>query len=109
MTVDVVLRHEERVQRGAHPFAYPALRALRNRPAVRVPGLGVVVSDAATAREVLMKIRGFNKKHPGVMISANSLRRSMQSRENFTAKAVGGIVVNPKLQRETNEAVRFGQ
>ena len=62
---DEVLFHEERVQRGAHPFAYPALRALRNRAAVRVPGLGVVVSDAATARAVLLDTEGFSKVGPG--------------------------------------------
>lgn len=62
---DEVLHHEERVQRGAHPLAYPVLRALRNRPAVRVPGLGVVVSDAATAREVLLDTEGFSKIGPG--------------------------------------------
>ncbi|TGJ98107.1 cytochrome P450, partial [Actinotalea fermentans ATCC 43279 = JCM 9966 = DSM 3133] len=39
------------MQRGAHPLVYPAFRALARRgPVVRVPGLGVVVNDAATAR-----------------------------------------------------------
>lgn len=46
--------HELRVQLAAHPLAYPAVRLLgRFGPAVRVPGLGVVVNEAAVAREVL--------------------------------------------------------
>ncbi|GAA1984677.1 cytochrome P450 [Isoptericola halotolerans] len=60
------LRWEERVQRGAHPVAYPAIRALRRLgPVVRVPGIGVVVSDAATAREVLLDTEHFSKVGPG--------------------------------------------
>jgi cytochrome P450 len=59
-------RWEERVQRGAHPVVYPAIRALRRRgPVVRVPGIGVVVSDAATAREVLLDTERFSKVGPG--------------------------------------------
>lgn len=59
-------RWEERVQRGAHPLVYPAFRALARRgPVVRVPGLGVVVNDAATAREVLLDTEHFSKVGPG--------------------------------------------
>ncbi|MHA7135524.1 cytochrome P450 [Oerskovia turbata] len=55
-------RWEERVQRGAHPLVYPAFRALARRgPVVRVPGLGVVVNDAATARAVLLDTEHFSK------------------------------------------------
>lgn len=62
----VAVRWEERVQRGAHPVVYPAIRALRHRgPVVRVPGIGVVVSDAATAREVLLDTEHFSKVGPG--------------------------------------------
>lgn len=60
------MRWEERVQRGAHPVVYPAIRALRHRGSVvRVPGIGVVVSDAATAREVLLDTERFSKVGPG--------------------------------------------
>ncbi|MFJ4233723.1 MULTISPECIES: cytochrome P450 [Cellulosimicrobium] len=60
------MRWEERVQRGAHPLVYPAIRALRHRgPVVRVPGIGVVVSDAATARAVLLDTERFTKVGPG--------------------------------------------
>ena len=60
------MRWEERVQRGAHPLVYPAIRALRHRgPVVRVPGIGVVVSDAATARAVLLDSEHFSKVGPG--------------------------------------------
>ncbi len=59
-------RWEERVQRGAHPLVYPAFRALARRgPVVRVPGLGIVVNDAETAREVLLDTEHFSKVGPG--------------------------------------------
>ncbi|MDQ7808784.1 cytochrome P450 [Amycolatopsis sp. A133] len=46
--------HELRLQLAAHPLAYPVVRVLgRLGPVVRVPGLGVVVNEAAAAREVL--------------------------------------------------------
>ncbi|WP_410590282.1 cytochrome P450 [Amycolatopsis sp. lyj-23] len=46
--------HELRLQLAAHPLGYPVVRVLgRLGPAVRVPGLGVVVNDASMAREVL--------------------------------------------------------
>ncbi len=60
------MRREERVQRAAHPVVYPAMRAVARRgPVVRVPGIGVVVSDATLAREVLLDTERFSKVGPG--------------------------------------------
>jgi cytochrome P450 len=57
---------ERRLYLSAHPFAYPLLRGLaRLGPVVRVPGVGVVVNDAARAREVLMDGETFRKDGPG--------------------------------------------
>ena len=57
---------EERLYLAAHPVAYPLLRAVARRgPVVRVPGVGVVVNDAAAAREVLMDGETFRKDGPG--------------------------------------------
>ncbi|GAB2810099.1 cytochrome P450 [Actinocorallia aurea] len=57
---------ERRLYMSAHPFAYPLLRALaRLGDVVRVPGLGVVVNDAATARDVLLDGETFRKDGPG--------------------------------------------
>ena len=57
---------ERRLYTTAHPFAYPLLRALARRgPVVRVPGVGVVVNDAALARAVLMDGDAFRKDGPG--------------------------------------------
>ena len=59
------MNHETRLYLAAHPFVYPLMRLLaRLGPVVRVPGLGVVVNDAATARAVLMDDR-FRKDGPG--------------------------------------------
>lgn len=57
-------RWEERVMRAAHPFAYPLLKAVR-APAKRVPGLGVVVTDATLLRATLMNTASFTKTGPG--------------------------------------------
>lgn len=50
--------------RAAHPIAYPALRSVR-RPSLRVPGLGVLVTDATLLRGVLMDTASFTKTGPG--------------------------------------------
>ncbi|WP_279578897.1 hypothetical protein [Fodinicola feengrottensis] len=57
---------ERRVQFGAHPVAYPLVRGLGLvYPVVRVPRVGVVVSDAAIARQVLSDPVSFTKTGPG--------------------------------------------
>ncbi|MEV0083628.1 cytochrome P450 [Saccharopolyspora sp. NPDC050642] len=59
-------RWERRVQLGAHPLAYPLVRGIgRIGPVVRVPRVGVVVSEAAPARQVLTDTEGFTKTGPG--------------------------------------------
>lgn len=50
--------------RAAHPIAFPALLA-SSRPVQRVPGLGVLVRDAALLRDVLMDSEHFTKNGPG--------------------------------------------
>ncbi|MFI8461558.1 cytochrome P450 [Kitasatospora sp. NPDC085464] len=57
---------EQRVQLAAHPLAYPFIAAVARRgPAVRVPGVGVVVGDPELARQVLLDHEGFRKDGPG--------------------------------------------
>lgn len=59
-------RWEHRIQTAAHPVAYRLLRAVAARgPVVRVPRIGVVVSDARTAREVLLDTERYTKTGPG--------------------------------------------
>ncbi len=62
--MNLASRWEERVMRGAHPLAYPALRMSR-RPVRRVPGLGVLVTDATLLRATLMNTSSFTKTGPG--------------------------------------------
>ncbi len=57
-------RWEERVMRAAHPLAYPLLKASR-KPVRRVPGLGVLVTDAAMLRATLLNTASFTKTGPG--------------------------------------------
>ncbi|HEU5108695.1 MAG TPA: cytochrome P450 [Micromonosporaceae bacterium] len=59
-------RHERLLYLAAHPVAYPFLRLVaRLGPAVRVPGLGVVVNDATLAHAVLRDPATFRKDGPG--------------------------------------------
>ncbi|MFF8293263.1 cytochrome P450 [Streptomyces sp. NPDC016309] len=59
-------RWERRVQTAAHPVAYRLVRAVAARgPVVRVPKVGVVVSDAGLARAVLTDPEGYTKTGPG--------------------------------------------
>lgn len=57
-------RWEERVQRAAHPLVYPLLASIR-RPVLRVPRVGVVVTDATLLRGVLLDTERFTKTGPG--------------------------------------------
>ncbi|AXH35712.1 cytochrome P450 [Humibacter sp. BT305] len=57
-------RWEERVQRAAHPIVYPLLSRLK-APVRRIPGVGVVVTDAALLRSVLLDTATFTKTGPG--------------------------------------------
>jgi cytochrome P450 len=63
-TTERARRWEERVLRAAHPIAYPFLRAVPG-PVRRMPGLGIVVKDAALLRQTLLDTAGFTKNGPG--------------------------------------------
>ena len=57
-------RRDRGVVRAAHPVAFPLVSAVPG-PVHRVPGLGVVVKDAALLRGVLMDTAHFTKNGPG--------------------------------------------
>lgn len=59
-------RWEHRLYLGAHPAVYPLLMGLgKVAPAVRLPGVGVLVSSPALARQVLLDTERFVKNGPG--------------------------------------------
>lgn len=58
-----------------------------------------------TARAV-QRITRFNEAHPELAITMSTLRRSMQSRQRYSDRAVAGIVINPNLEK-VREAGRF--
>jgi cytochrome P450 len=62
--VALARRNEARVLRAAHPIAFPLLSAVRS-PVRRLPGLGVLVKDAALLRATLLDTEGFTKNGPG--------------------------------------------
>lgn len=64
MSVAVARRWEGRVLRAAHPVAFPLLSAVRG-PVRRIPGLGVIVKDAALLRATLLDTEGYTKNGPG--------------------------------------------
>ena len=64
MSAALATRRDAAVVRAAHPVAFPLVSAIRG-PVRRVPGLGVVVKDAALLRAVLMDSAHFSKTGPG--------------------------------------------
>lgn len=102
---------------GAHPVTYPLVRGIaRLGPVVRVPRVGVVVSDAALAREVLLDTERFTKTGPGspadlwTPVVGPSVLLNMEGRAHarlrrtlaglFTPRAVGELcarVAAPQL------------
>jgi cytochrome P450 len=63
-SADLATRRDRAVVRAAHPVAFPVVSAIPG-PVRRVPGLGVVVKDAALLRGVLMDSAHFSKNGPG--------------------------------------------
>src|SRR5690606_3691279 len=98
-------RWEERVQRAAHPLAYPAIRSARHRPVVRVPRVGVVVSDAAVAREVLLDLEHFSKVGPGAPsdlwtpVLGPSVLLNMEGAEHAALRRTLGPLFSPRAVR----------
>lgn len=66
-----ISRHETKLNLAAHPLMWPLVcLARRIAPVWTVPGLGIVVSDAAFAREVLTRDSEFTKNGPGSFAQA---------------------------------------
>lgn len=63
--------------------------------------------DVEGIRATVAKIREFNRAHPGAAINTKTLRRSMQSRQKFSERAMNGIAVSPKLRGELSQRLRF--
>ncbi len=106
---------ERRVQLGAHPFLYPGIRSLGYlRPVLRIPRLGVLVSEASLVRQVLMDHDGFVKDGPSAsgglwtpvvgpkvllnMDGASHLELRRRLNGLFTPRSVAAIV-EPGAQR----------
>ena len=91
---------EERVMRAAHPVAYRALKAAK-KPVLRVPGLGVLVTDATLLRGVLMDNEHFSKKGPGASselwtpILGPSLLLNMDGTDHMTLRRKLGPLFSP--------------
>jgi hypothetical protein len=65
--------------------------------------------DRDGQRNVVEKIKKFNATNPTIAITMSTIRRAMTSRQNFSERASGGVVVNPRLQGRIDDKVRFGQ
>lgn len=104
---------ESRIQLGAHPFAYPFVRGLaRIGPVVRVPGLGVVVSDATLAHEVLGDQTTFTKTGPGspadlwTPVLGPSVLLNMEGEEHRALRRrIAGLFVASYVQRLCDKAL----
>lgn len=69
-----VTKYETSLNLAAHPLMWPLVRiARRVAPVWKVPGLGIVVSNAAFAREILTRDEEFTKNGPGSFAQALTL------------------------------------
>ena len=60
-------------------------------------GMAVRLGDDAARRSTLAKIAAFNQINPEVAITPATIRNSMRARVRYSARAEGGIMLNPKL------------
>lgn len=105
--MNAAMQWEERIQRAAHPLVYPAIRSLRRfGPALRVPGLGIVVSDASVAREVLLDTEHFRKVGPGspsdlwTPVLGPSVLLNMEGESHAQLRRTLGSLFTPKAVRD---------
>lgn len=63
--------------------------------------------DMEAVRATNEKIRAFNQRWPEIAVSASTIRRSMQSRERYSERAVNGITLNSRIGDRVRDAVRF--
>ncbi|MGD9643795.1 MAG: PLxRFG domain-containing protein [Elusimicrobiales bacterium] len=68
--------------------------------------LAMTQRDTETLREVMGKIKAFNRKHRGMAITTDTIRSSLASRRQYSEQAVNGIVVSRRIP-EAREAGRF--
>ncbi len=81
----------------------------RRRVLVAAAAMAIMAKDTqgqAAARE---KIAAFNKVHPEIKISVETLKRSVRAREMMRERAKGGIAINPKLDYLREQAGGFGE
>lgn len=63
-SLERAVANDTKVIRAAHPVMFPLLERL-HAPAMRVPGVGVLVQDTALVREALTDTERFTKNGPG--------------------------------------------
>ena len=63
--------------------------------------------DMEAVRATNEKIRAFNQRWPEIAVSASTIRRSLQSRERYSERAVNGITLNSRIGDRVRDAVRF--
>ena len=85
---------------AAHPIGWPLARlARRVGPVVRIPGLGVVISDAALAHEVLVRDDEFRKNGPGSFAEVLTASLGPSALGNMDGEA------HQRLRRKLNDVV----
>lgn len=63
------------------------------------------LEDGEARAETMAQIATFNRTHPEIGITPASIRRSMQSRARYSARAEAGVVLNPKIASKIREQV----
>ncbi|WP_123647317.1 hypothetical protein [Lysobacter enzymogenes] len=80
-------------------------QALLDRRGHLMDSLAMAYRTGDDTAAVLAKIRAFNQANPWIAITSTSIIRSRGARARYSAKAEGGVVLNPRLAAQVREAV----
>jgi N12 class adenine-specific DNA methylase/GGDEF domain-containing protein len=71
--------------------------------------MAIRFGDVEGLRETAQRIIAFNAKNPELGINRQTIRRSLESRARFSARAQGGIGVNPRIEARARAMGRFAE
>lgn len=71
--------------------------------------LAVRLEDDRLRESTMQRIRAFNAANPEIPIDAKTIRTSLQARQRYTERSLGGIAVNPKIEARAREQGRFAE
>jgi len=66
--------------------------------------IAIRFGNSGKARDVMLDIQEFNKRHPEYMLGPKSIVRSLKGHMRTSARMEGGVTINPKLRQAMQES-----